>query len=236
MAKIVKLNDLIPAIKHPVKTLSEQAYEKLEECIISLQLAPGEIINELALSKDLGIGRTPIREALQRLVGTGLVAILPHKGTLVTEINLFKQLQLLELRQALEPLMVRSAAIRSTKDQKALFDEIAIRMERAVKANDYTSFMYYDNSLHLLISHVANNEYFSRTMEIYHSSCRRFWYYHNMNSGDISRSGKFHVDLARELVYGDADKVLKANNFLIKHLIDFTLSTLRIDLTPAPSG
>jgi len=236
MTKVVKLNDLIPAIKSPVKTLSEQAYEKLEENIISLKLAPGEILSEAALAKELGLGRTPIREALQKLAGTGLVVILPHKGTLVTEINLLKQLQLLELRQALEPLMVRSAAIRSTKDQKALFDEIANKMEIAVKANDDITFMYYDNSLHLLISQAANNEYFSRTMEIYHSLCRRFWYLYHKNSDDISSSGKLHVNLARELVVGDADKTVNANNILIKHLIEFTLSTLRVDLTPAPTG
>lgn len=236
MAKIVKINDLLPAIKSNVNTLSEQACGKLEENIISLKLAPGELLNESVLAKEFSIGRTPIREALQKLVGTGLVVILPHKGTLVTEINLFKQLQLLELRQALEPLMVRSAAIRSTREQKEIFDEIANKMQKAVKAKDYDTFMYYDNSLHLLISQAASNEYFSRTMEIYHSLCRRFWFLYHIDSNDISCSGKLHVNLARELVIGDADNAVNANNILIKHLIDFTLSTLQVNLTPAPTG
>lgn len=236
MAKIFKLNDIIPAMKSPVKTLSEQAYEKLEESIISLELAPGEILIESFLAKELDIGRTPIREALQKLEGTGLVVILPHKGTLVSEINLFKQLQLLELRQALEPLMVRSAAIRSTKEQKAFFEEIANKMERAVESKDNISFMYYDNSLHLLVSQAANNEYFSRTMEIYHSLCRRFWYLHYKDSTDISCSGDLHINLARELVIGDADKAVTANNILLRHLFEFSLSTLQVDLSPAPTG
>jgi len=228
--------ELLSAIKSPAKTLSEQAYEKLKENIISLKLAPGEILSEAALAKELGLGRTPIREALQKLVGTGLVVILPHKGILVTEINPFKQLQLLELRQALEPLMVRSAAIRSTKEQKALFNEIANKLEIATNENDDISFMHYDNSLHLLISQASNNEYLSRAMDIYHSLCRRFWYLHNKEASDITYSGKLHIALARQLASGDADKAVEANNHLIKYLIEFTLSTLKIDLTPAPAG
>lgn len=236
MPKNNKSDELLLAIKSPAKTISEQAYEKLEENIISLKLAPGEILSEAALAKELGLGRTPIREALQKLVGTGLVVILPHKGILVTEINPFKQLQLLELRQALESLMVRSAAIRSTKDQKALFDALANALEKAANNNDDITFMYYDNSLHYLISQASNNEYLSRAMDIYHSLCRRFWYLHNKEAADITYSCKLHVALARQLAIGDADKAVEANNRLIKYLIEFTLSTLKIDLTPAPTG
>jgi DNA-binding FadR family transcriptional regulator len=142
----------------------------------------------------------------------------------------------LELRQALEPLMVRSAAIRSTRDQKALFIEIANLLGKAAEENDDISFMNYDNSLHQLISQAANNEYLSRAMDIYHSLCRRFWYLHNKESADINYSGKLHIDLALQLSLGDADKAVEANNKLIKYLIEFTLSTLQIDLTPAPTG
>lgn len=236
MPKKSKSDELLSATKSPAKTLSEQAYEKLEGKIISLQLAPGEVLSEAALAKELDIGRTPIREALQKLVGTGLVVILPHKGILVTEINPFKQLQLLELRQALEPLMVRSAAIRSTRDQKAIFEGIANEMDKAAKNNDDITFMYYDNSLHHLITQASNNEYLTRAMDIYHSLCRRFWYLHNRESADITYSCKLHVELARQLAIGDADKAVEANNRLIKYLIEFTLSTLKIDLTPAPTG
>jgi len=174
MPKNRNSDELPSTIRSSSKTLSEQAYEKLEESIISLQLAPGEILSEAALADELGIGRTPIREALQKLVGTGLIVILPHKGILVTEINPFKQLQLLELRQALEPLMVRSAAIRSTKDQKAHFNDIADNMDIAAKNNDDIMFMNYDNKLHRLLSQASNNEYLTRAMDIYHSLCRSF--------------------------------------------------------------
>lgn len=210
------------------KTLAEQAYEKLEEKIISLQLAPGEILSESALAKDLDLGRTPIREALQKLVTTGLVVILAHKGILVTEINPLKQLQLLELRQALEQLMIRSAAIRSTKEQKVLFNNLADLLEKAANENDDLSFMSHDNELHNLISKAANNEYLARAMELYHSLSRRFWYMHNMEAADISYTGKLHADLARKLASGNPEKAIEANNQLIAYLVELTRATLDI--------
>ena len=72
-------------------SLTDQAYQELEERIVTLQLQPGEVLSETALSEQLGIGRTPIREALQRLAREGLILILPRKGILVSEINPSKQ-------------------------------------------------------------------------------------------------------------------------------------------------
>lgn len=229
-------NKLLFTGKSSTKTLSEQAYEKIEGKIISLQFAPGDILSESTLAKELNLGRTPIREALQRLVATGLIVILPHKGILVAEINPFKQLQLLELRQALDQLMIRSAAIRSTLDHRLMFSEIDGLIEEAANNNDEQSFMYYDNLLHKIISQAASNEYLSRAMDLYHSLCRRFWFWHNRDSADISYTARLHMDLARNLASGDAEKAIEANNRLVNYLIDFTISTLKIDFLPAPTG
>ena len=84
------------------RSLSDQAYEGLEEMIVTLRLEAGAVLSEAELSEKLGIGRTPIREALQRLAREGLVLILPRKGILVSEINPGKQLLLLEVRRELE--------------------------------------------------------------------------------------------------------------------------------------
>lgn len=69
----------------PPEPLTGQAYRLLEEQIVTLRIVPGEVLSEYALAEQLGLGRTPIREALQRLAGEGLVAILPRKGILVTQ-------------------------------------------------------------------------------------------------------------------------------------------------------
>ena len=123
------------------ESLTDKAYAVLEEMIVTLQLEPGEVLSETALSQELEIGRTPIREALQRLNREGLVQILPRKGILVSDINPRKQLLLLEVRRELERLIARSAAQRATDDERAQFIAIADGMEAAASENDDISFM-----------------------------------------------------------------------------------------------
>src|SRR5260370_7915943 len=69
------------------ETLTEQAYKQIQELIVTLRLKPGQVLSEQSLSASLGIGRTPIREALQKLALARLVTILPRKGILVSDIN-----------------------------------------------------------------------------------------------------------------------------------------------------
>ena len=99
-------------------TLTDRAYAELEELIVTLQLPPGTALSELVLAKRLDIGRTPIREALQRLSRDGLVNILARRGVLVSEIDLRAQLRLLEVRRELERLMARGAAERATPQRR----------------------------------------------------------------------------------------------------------------------
>ncbi|MEE8122944.1 MAG: GntR family transcriptional regulator, partial [Alphaproteobacteria bacterium] len=76
-------------------SLTDRAYNQLEELVVTLRLEPGAVLSEGVLASELGFGRTPIREALQRLAREGLVVILPRKGILVSEINPRKQLLVL---------------------------------------------------------------------------------------------------------------------------------------------
>src|SRR5438552_15886605 len=118
------------------QTLTDRAYASLEELIVTLQLPPGEAVSEAALSKQLGIGRTPIREALQRLARENLVVILPRRGVIVSEINVKTQLRLLEVRREVERLVAKSAARRATDPQRAQFSGLARDFERSAKRND----------------------------------------------------------------------------------------------------
>src|SRR5450755_209148 len=105
----------------PVASLTERAYRELEEQIVTLRLAPGSPVSEASLSKRLAIGRTPVREALQRLARERLVVILPRRGILVSEVNVRTQMRLLEVRRELERLLARAAARRSEDTQRRQF-------------------------------------------------------------------------------------------------------------------
>src|SRR5215813_6550161 len=106
-----------PAAGAPARgadTLTERAYRLIEEQIVTLRLKPGDILSEQMLSASFDIGRTPIREALQRLAREGLVTILPRKGILVSDINPRNQLLVLEVRRELERLLSRAGAERAS--------------------------------------------------------------------------------------------------------------------------
>ena len=100
------------------ETLTEKAYRALEEEIVTLRIPPGTVVSEAILSRRLGVGRTPVREALQRLAREWLVVIMPRRGIVVSEIDPVRQLRLLEARREIERLLARSAARRATQVQR----------------------------------------------------------------------------------------------------------------------
>jgi DNA-binding GntR family transcriptional regulator len=147
------------------ETLTEQAYRAIEERIVTLQLKPGDVLSEQMLSAAFRIGRTPVREALQRLAREGLVVILPRKGILVSDINPRNQLLVLEVRRALERLLSATGAERAGKEQRAAMLEIARGMDRAGKHNDDIAFMRLDREFNALMIEAAHNDYAARSMK-----------------------------------------------------------------------
>ena len=99
-------------------SLAEQAYRLLEEQLVTLRLAPGELIAEKDLMDMAGIGRTPVREAIQKLSAEGLLQVLPRKGLMVTPMRRSDLVRIIEARRVLERLMVVKAAERATSDQR----------------------------------------------------------------------------------------------------------------------
>jgi DNA-binding GntR family transcriptional regulator len=208
------------------ETLTEQAYRQLEEQIVTLRLAPGEFLSEYALAEVLDIGRTPIREALQRLAREGLVTILPRKGILVSETDPRKQLLVLEVRRELERLLCRLSAQRANEPQRERFRAIAGGMDRAAKTNDDITFMRLDRELNLLISEAAHNDYASRAMRFLNGHSRRFWYLHYKQAADLPLCARLHALQARAIADGDARRAAEATDRLIDYTETFTRATV----------
>ncbi|WP_458761417.1 GntR family transcriptional regulator [Afipia sp. TerB] len=207
-------------------TLTDRAYAQLEEMIVTLQLPPGAVLSELVLSKRLDIGRTPIREALQRLSRDGLVNILPRRGILVSEINVRVQLRLLEVRRELERLMARGAAERATEDERREFSAIAEGMREAAERADDLAFMRLDKQLNTLVSSAARNEFASRSMGLMHGLSRRFWYQHYRETADLPRAARLHAEVAEAIAGREPDKAAAASDRLIEYIESFARATL----------
>jgi DNA-binding GntR family transcriptional regulator len=217
-----------PAAAEPYddETLTDRAYRLIEELIVTLALPPETILSEQSLAQRLGIGRTPIREALQRLARDGLVVILPRRGILVSQINLKTQMRLLEVRRELERLMARGAAERATPEEIAKFSGIARDMRKASDNADDMTFMRLDRALNELVSQAARNEFAARAMGLMHGLSRRFWYQHYREAGDLPLSARLHADLADAIAKRNADAAGKASDRLIDYIESFARKTI----------
>lgn len=207
-------------------TLADKAYLAIEELIVTLALPPETVLSEQTLATRLGIGRTPIREALQRLARDGLVVILPRRGILVSQINLKTQMRLLEVRRELERLMARGAAERASPDEITRFGEIAREMRAAAQKSDEMAFMRLDHEFNDLVSRGARNEFASRAMGLMHGLSRRFWYQHYREVGDLGLSARLHADVADAIASRNAKAAAEASDRLIDYIESFTRNTI----------
>jgi DNA-binding GntR family transcriptional regulator len=215
------------AVQRP-ETLTETAYRQIEELIVTLQLKPGEVLSEQILSAHIDIGRTPIREALQRLALEGLVTVLPRKGILVTDINPRSQLLVLEVRRELERLLSRASAERATASQRQSFVDIATGMERAAKTNDDLSFMRLDRELNALVVEAAHNDYAARAMKLLQGLSRRFWYMHYRQAADLPLCARLHAAQARAIAKGNGKLAARACDDLLDYAESFTRATVAV--------
>jgi DNA-binding GntR family transcriptional regulator len=211
----------------PRPGLSEQARARLEEMIVSLELPPGSIWSEAELSARLGIGRTPVREALQRLEGDHLVRILPRHGAQITEINVMEQLLLLELRRELDRAIARSAARRSTAQERARLLEMAARLEsRKADGNDILPYLRDHYELKNALAACARNPFVARAVMPCYAMSRRFYYLHHRQARDLAVATQHHIAVIRAVAMGDEKKAAAASDKLMDYVEEFTRATV----------
>ncbi|MEA2884926.1 MAG: hypothetical protein QOH32_4182 [Bradyrhizobium sp.] len=207
-------------------TLTDRAYRELEEMIVTLQLAPGTVLSEQALAVRLKIGRTPIREALQRLARDGLVVIMPRRGIMVSEINLRLQLRLLEVRRELERLMAALASERATPEERREFAGMAEAMLASAARADDIAFMRLDQRFNMLVATAARNEFARRSMGLMNALSRRFWYQHYQEVADLPLAARLHAAVADAIARKRIKAAADASDRLIDYIEDFARKTL----------
>lgn len=158
------------------RSLSESAYDAIEQMIVSRRLAPGAMVSESELAEELGLGRTPVREALARLKGIGFVEIHPRRGVLVTTVDVIRHLELLEVRRPLDETVTRCAIRRASeadlRELRALADALVVAAARG----DRELYFRAKRNLHEAACRACYNGTLSATMAALHAQSRRFWY------------------------------------------------------------
>jgi DNA-binding GntR family transcriptional regulator len=206
-------------------TLADRAYAAVEEALVTLRLAPGSVLSEAVLAESIGIGRTPLREALQRLATARLIHVLPRRGMIVAEINLVDFLALLETRRVLDRLVVGGAARRATSSERSDIRSAAEAMERASASGDVEAFLRADRMADQVLEAAAGNPYAVRAAAPLHTHCRRFWVRYR-EDGDVGRSAQLHGLMLEAVVQGDESAATRASDALVGYLEQLTRSLL----------
>ena len=209
----------------PGESLAEVAYRRLEEAIVTLSLRPGAVLTEAQLIDLVGLGRTPVREALIRLAQHGLVQILPRKGILVADISAIDIMTALDARAVLERLVVGGAAKRAGPAERIAIVEAAKAMRRAADAGDVMGYMRFDKELDALVAQAARSPYASRAVEPLQALIRRAWY-HFERQDDLVPAALHHGALAQAIAGADSAAAIAASDALMSHLRKGLLATL----------
>ena len=208
-------------------SLSQQAYDKLEEMLVNLELKPGHVYSEKELTQIMGYGRTPLREALQKMSNIDLVEIIPRMGIKVSEIILYRQLAILEARRPLDELIAKCAARRGTEEQRNQLKMMATQMEKATKEKNVREYLRLDHMFDELIDEASRNTYLTRAIDPLHIHCRRFWAQYQRYD-DLNKTAVLHEKLMRVVADGDEVKSGKVANELVDYLVEFTRKALDI--------
>jgi DNA-binding GntR family transcriptional regulator len=162
-------HDLDPILRNgEAPSLADRAYVRLREEIISAEVAPGTLLREEELTARLGLGRTPVREAIQRLRREGYVTILPRRGTLVSEISITDLAAIYEVRTRLESWGARLAAERAGTADRSEAEQLIADLE-AVGAEDYAALLQTDRRIHRFTYRCAKNPFLAETLDHYHN-------------------------------------------------------------------
>lgn len=212
-------------LSQPVLSLSELAYRRLEEAIVTLSLRPGAVLTEAHLIALVGVGRTPVREALIRLAQQGMVEILPRKGVVVAGINAIDVMAALDAREVLERLIASDAAKRASPAERIAIVEKAKAMRAAAEAGDTNAYMRLDKEFDALVGEAARSPYAIRAVEPLQALIRRAWY-HFERQDDLLPAAVRHAAFAQALATADPQAATAASDTLMLHLRNGLLATL----------
>jgi len=199
------------------RSQSELAYVRILERIVSLEMPPGSVVNEARLREELGIGRTPIREALQRLARENLVRSVPHRGTFVTDVNITDLARITEVRVVLEAHAARLAAEKLSPADREAIEELLELLDRG-HVTDQRDLMQLDQRIHRTIYRSARNAFLESTLERYFNLSLRLWYLVLDREVRLREAVDEHVELLRAIPGGDGEL---SETIMRKHVTGF---------------
>ena len=185
---------------------SEQAYYAIRELIVTLELAPGSVVSEADLRVRLGLGRTPIREALRALAREGLVEVYPRRGIFVTGIDVRDLAALSEVRAVLEPFAASLAARRLTDDDRAELATLLTELDALGAMPEERRLIEVDQRIHRFVHRAAHNDYLASVLDQQYMHALRIWFVALDRVSNLEDAVLEHKALLEAIRDGDADR------------------------------
>ncbi|NVO15514.1 MAG: GntR family transcriptional regulator [Rhodoplanes sp.] len=199
-------------------SLAETAYRRIEDMIVRRELSPGAMISENQLADELGCGRTPIREALQRLRLEGFVEIHPRRGVLVSPIDVRRQLELLEVRRALDTRVATLAAARATDAERAEMRRLAAEIQDAARQRDTIRYLAANRAIHGIKAAATRNSVIETMLAAVNGLSRRFWYSYVEDTDAFREAADRHAAVLIAIADRDGEAAVAAAEALLDFL------------------
>lgn len=199
-------------------SLSEKAYHLIRDRIVSLRLRPGSMVNERALTHELGLGRTPVREALRRLADENLVEVYPRRGIFVSNIEARDLASISEVRAELEGFAARLAAMRATPAERSVCETLIAELDAARGERDARALIHFDQRIHRHVYRCTHNEFLEATLEEYFVLTLRLWLVVIDRVQRLDEAVQEHRELLEAVLDADAER---ADKVMRRHVVGF---------------
>jgi len=192
------------------RSLSDQAYYRIRELIVTLELPPGSLVSERELMERLGLGRTPVREALRALARDCLVEVYPRRGMFVSSVDVRDLAGLSEVRTTLEPRAARLAAERATDDDRARITILLKELEHVRDKPNERALIDLDQRIHRHIYECTHNSFLAATLNEYYVLTLRIWFLALDRVARLEDAVREHRELLVSIRAGDGGRAEEA--------------------------
>ncbi|MGF6255933.1 GntR family transcriptional regulator [Ensifer sp. LBL] len=195
------------------------AYLALERLIVTLKLEPGALVTERQLIELAGLGRTPVREAIQKLAWQGLMDIRPRVGLQITTIRPDDQVHVMQTRQKLEPLAAALVAAHASAEDRSAMKACGAEMAACLEAGDMEGFLVADKVFDELMEEACPNRFLTAALAPLQTHARRIWFA-SSSPEKMAGSVRRHVTVIDAIERADAESASAAMAELMNYLSD----------------
>jgi DNA-binding GntR family transcriptional regulator len=208
----------------PPVSLLERAYDAIKFRIITCNYRPGEVLSEAAISHELKIGRTPVHQAIHRLMADGLISIMPRKGVMVAPVGVEEVMEIIDVRLVNECYCARLAADRASESELDQLKAILKSAEGVIHKRDVQQMMLFDRKFHDALARTAKNAVLADVLRNLHERSLRFWFI-SLRDPDYHRSvWEQHAQIVDAIERRAADD---AESAMREHILAFQRNITR---------